>query len=332
MEFLPEWVFAPFIGKPVWAWLMFLAIVLALLVFDLGFLGRRDRQADGRIIGVRESLWLSSFYIAIAVLYGGFVWYRFGGESGMDYFTGYLLEKSLAMDNIFVISLVFAYFRVPRRYQHRVLFWGILGVLILRAIFIGLGAALVNNFDWVLLIFGAFLLFTGIRMLHTGGEPPRIEGNPLLQFLLRHLRVTKDVRGQRFFVREQTAEGVRWLATPLFVALLMVEGADIIFAVDSVPAIFGITTDPFVVYTSNIFAVLGLRALYFTIAALLERFRYLDYALSAVLIFIGLKIFYDEFVGHVPAGVSLAVTLLLLGGGMLVSLLRAAREEPQQGD
>ncbi len=311
-----------FLGTPIWLWLVFISIVLTLLVLDLGLLHRKERE-----IGIRESLWLSAFYITIASAFGLWVWSHLGPIAGTDYFTGFLIEKSLSMDNVFVISLIFGYFAVPRRYQHRVLFWGILGVIILRAIMIALGAALVHEFAWILYLFGAFLIATGAKMMLAGDHKPDIAKNPLLLYLRRHLRVTDDLHGQRFLVRlpdEKTGRR-RLFATPLLFALLLIEGADLIFAVDSVPAIFAITADPFIVYTSNIFAILGLRALYFALAAMVERFRYLHYALALVLIFIGGKIFYAQLFGKVDSWISLAVTFGLLAGGIVVSLLATRR-------
>lgn len=320
-----EWLTADLAGKPVWEWLGFLLLVLGLLVLDLAYFGRGP-QGEPREIGVRESLRLSALYVAVALAYAGWIYYRHDVDPAIDFLTGYVVEKSLAMDNIFVISLVFAYFNIPRRYQHRTLFWGILGVLLLRGVMIGLGAALVANFEEALLVFGGFLLFSGARIVWKRGEEPDIGNNVLWKFAQRHLRITGTLHGERFFVvSDEGHSQPRLQATPLFMALLMVEGADVVFAVDSVPAVFGITRDPYIVYTSNIFAILGLRALYFALAALIDRFRYLDFALAAVLVFIGGKIFYDHFVGHVPALLSLAVTLGLLGAGMAASLRHARR-------
>lgn len=321
---LPEFLFLPFLGQPAWAWLSFLALVVVLLAFDLGVLHRKEREIE-----VRESLYLSAFYIAIALAFGGFVWWRMGAEAGQLFITGFLVEKTLAMDNIFVISLIFSYFAVPRVFQHRVLLWGILGVIVLRGIMIGLGAKLIAEFDWILLVFGAFLLFTGIKMLAMADRTPEIGDNALLRFLRRRLRVTSDFVGHRFLVRRpHPADPSRmvWYATPLFLALLMVEAADLVFAVDSIPAIFAITQDPYIVYTSNIFAILGLRALYFALAAMMHRFRYLKYALALILVFIGAKILFAEFFFHVPAGLSLGVTLFLLASGIVVSLLKTRQE------
>ena len=317
MAGVSTFVVAEFLGTPVWLWLAFLAIVLTLLAFDLGVLHRDDRA-----IGVAESLWLSAGYIAMGLAFGGWVWWHLGAEPGIDYFTGFLIEKSLSMDNVFVIAMIFAFFAVPREYQHRVLFWGIVGVIVLRAIMIGLGAALVSQFSWVLYVFGAFLLATGVKMLVFADAKPDLARNPLLRFMRRHVRVTDALHGNRFFVRlpdAATGRAVRH-ATPLFLALVLIEFADLIFAVDSVPAIFAITQDPFIVYTSNIFAILGLRALYFALAAMIHRFHYLKYALALVLIFIGAKIFLVNVVGKFPPALSLSVTLGLIAGGVLWSL------------
>ncbi len=308
-----------FAGTPVWAWGGFFAIVIALLAFDLGVLNKRDHE-----IGVRESLMLSAFYVSIACLFGAGVWYWFGAEKGLEFFTGYAIEESLSLDNVFIISLIFTTFAIPRIYQHRVLFWGIIGVIVMRGTMIGLGAALIAHFEWVLYLFGAFLIITGIKMLCTKDHDTSIKCHPLVLWLQRHIRMTPDLHGHSFFVHLKDAETGRKVlyATPLFLTLVVVECADLVFAVDSVPAVFAITTDPFIVYTSNIFAILGLRALYFALAAVLYRFAYLKYALAAVLIFIGGKIFYADLVDKVPAAVSLSVTCGLLASGVLVSLIK----------
>ena len=287
---------SPFLGKAVWVWLVFIGVVITLLAFDLGVLHKDDRE-----IGVRESLLLSAGYISVAVLFGAWVWWLQGAQSGMEYYTGFLIEKSLSMDNVFVIALIFSYFAIPRQYQHRVLFWGILGVIVLRAIMIGLGATLVSQFSWILYLFGAFLVITGIKMWVIADHMPDIANNPLLKFLRKRMRVTPQIEGNAFFVTRPdpvSGKAVRW-ATPLFLALCLVEFVDLVFAVDSVPAIFAITTDPFIVYTSNIFAILGLRALYFALAAMIHRFKYLKYALALVLVFIGTKIFLVGIIGKI---------------------------------
>jgi len=306
-----------FLGKPAWVWLVFLGIVVSLLAFDLGVLHKDDHE-----IGVRESLLLSAGYISVATLFGAWVWWFLGAQSGMAYYTGFLIEKSLSMDNVFVIALIFTYFAIPRQYQHRVLFWGILGVIVLRALMIGLGTALVTQFSWVLYLFGAFLIITGVKMWLMVDHVPDFANNALLKFLKKHMRVTEKLHGNAFWVQEPdpaTGKLVR-TATPLFLALVMIEFVDVVFAVDSVPAIFAITTDPFIVYTSNIFAILGLRALYFALAAMIHRFKYLKYALALVLVFIGTKIFLVGFIGKFPPVISLSVTFGLIAGGVLVSM------------
>ena len=326
MEWIAAAGFADVMGKPAWVWLVFVGIVLTLLVLDLGVLQRRVRE-----IGVRQSLILSAFYISAGLAFGGWIWWSQGAGSGMEYMTGFLIEKSLSLDNVFVISLIFGYFAVPAAYQHRVLFWGILGVIVMRAVMIALGAAIVSNFSWVLYLFGAFLVLTGIKMLLPSSGPPDVANSPVLKLARRWMRVTDDYHGNRFFVRlpePGTGRVVRF-ATPLFLALLLVEAADLVFAVDSVPAIFAITSDPYIVYTSNIFAILGLRALYFALAAMVHRFHALKYALALVLVFIGGKIFWNQIMGKLDPAISLSVTLALILGGIVFSLLRPA---PARGE
>jgi tellurite resistance protein TerC len=317
MDALLPFLQTDFLGKPAWMWLAFFGIVITLLALDLGVLHKDEKE-----IGVGESLALSAGYISVALAFGGWVWWTMGAQSGMEYLTGFMIEKSLSMDNVFVIALIFSFFAIPRQYQHRVLFWGILGVIVLRALMIGLGAALVTQFSWILYVFGAFLVITGIKMWIMADHEPDIANNPVLKFLKKHMRVTQGLRGNAFFVSEpdpKTGKVVRW-ATPLFLALALVEIVDLVFAVDSVPAIFAITSDPFIVYTSNIFAILGLRALYFALAAMIHRFHYLKYALALVLVFIGSKIFLVGIIGKTPAWISLSVTFGLIAGGVLVSL------------
>lgn len=314
-----------FLGTPVWLWLGFLGLVLGLLAFDLGILNKGSKE-----IGVRESLKLSALYIALGLGFGGFVWFQLGAGKGLEYVTAFLVEKSLALDNVFVIALIFGFFAIPRHLQHRVLFWGVLGVIVLRAIMIGLGAALVAEFSWILYLFAAFLVFTGIKMLWMGDHEPDLANNPVLRWIRRHFRVTEDLRGEAFVVRERDGSGrMRTFLTPLLLALIMVEIADIVFAVDSVPAVFAISSDPFIVYTSNIFAILGLRALYFALAAVLHRFAYLKQALAVLLVFIGSKVFVADLLGwqKFPAGASLAITFAILAAGVLVSLWKTRREE-----
>lgn len=306
-------------------WALFLGLVLALVVFDLGLLHRRPRE-----IGIVESLTLSAFYITLALGFGAWVWWELGQKAGVEYLTGFLIEKSLAMDNVFVIAMIFAYFGIPRIHQHRALLYGILGVLVLRGIMIGAGVALVSNFEWVLYLFAVFLILTGVKMMATPEHNYDVSGNPVLKFLKRHLRVSEQHHGHAFFVRQTDSATGRAVivATPLFLALLMIEFADVVFAVDSIPAIFAITTDPYIVYTSNIFAVLGLRALYFALAAMIHRFVYLRYALASILIFIGAKVFAADLAGidKLPPALSLAVTVLLLATGILASLWKTRQD------
>ena len=317
MDFLPQFLYDPFLGKAIWIWLLFIGIVVTLLAFDLGVLHKDDHEIE-----VKESLFLSAGYISVALLFGAWVWWYLGSTSGMEYFTGFMIEKSLSMDNVFVIAMIFSYLAIPRLYQHRVLFWGILGVIVLRAIMIGLGASLVTQFSWILYLFGVFLVVTGVKMWLMADHTPDIANNPILKFLRKRMRVTPQIEGNAFFVTKpdvETGKPVRWV-TPLFLALVMVEIIDLVFAVDSVPAIFAITNDPFIVYTSNIFAILGLRALYFALAAMVHRFKYLKYALALVLVFIGTKIFLVGIIGKIPPVFSLSVTFGLIAGGVAVSM------------
>jgi tellurite resistance protein TerC len=316
---MEAFLFADFLGKPAWMWLSFIAIVIVLLAFDLGVLHRKAKEIE-----VGESLILSAVYIGLGLAFGAWVWWYLGEKSGMEYLTGFAVEKVLAMDNVFVIAMIFTYFAIPRLYQHRVLFWGILGVIVLRAIMIGIGAPIVENFSWVLYIFAVFLILTGVKMLVIGDKPMDIANNPVLKWVKRRYNVTDELHGEKFFVQlpdPRTGKLARFM-TPLFLALILIEIADVIFAVDSVPAIFLITTDPFIVYTSNIFAILGLRALYFALAAMVARFKYLKYALSMLLIFIGSKIFIAWGMGWVkfPTAWGLGITVAILASGILFSL------------
>ena len=320
MEFMTvEWM-----GKPAWMWAAFLLVVVGLLAFDLGVLHRKAHE-----IGVRESLLLSGFYIVVALLFGVWVWVRLGADSGLDYLTGFAIEKSLAMDNVFVIAMIFSAFGIPRLHQHRVLFWGVLGVIVLRAIMIAAGAALVSRYEWALYVFAGFLIFTGGRMVATSPKEDATAGRGLMNWLIRRVPVTDQLHGARFFVREDDATG-RWVwrATPLFLALVTIEFADVIFAVDSVPAIFAITTDPYIVYTSNIFAILGLRALYFALAAVIHRFAYLKQALAILLVFIGGKVIAAPLMGleKFPPAISLGVTAAILAAGILWSMWKTRAE------
>jgi tellurite resistance protein TerC len=321
MEFLMmDWM-----GKPLWSWLTFIGIVFAIMAFDLGLFNRK-----AHLPSIKESSGLTTLYIIIAVAYGAWIWASMGEMKAMEFYTGYVMELSLSVDNIFVISLVFASLSIPGEYRHRVLFWGILGVLLLRAIFIGLGAALVSQFAWVLLLFGVFLLFTGIKMFFSNEEAKDISDNRILKWMRNHMLITPGLVGQRFFLRQPHPQNPARLAlwvTPLFVALVIVNVVDVVFAVDSVPAVFAVTQDPFIVYTSNVFACIGLRSLYFTLEAMVHRFQYLSKALAIVLTFIGGKIMAAEIFHYkIPTEVSLAVVLSLIVGGVVVSLARTAKK------
>jgi tellurite resistance protein TerC len=332
-----EFLFYEFVNKPLWLWLMFLTIVIALMIFDLGVLHKDDHE-----LGVAESLKLSAFYIAIAIAFGGYIWWAWsngtlvtsdGTNPVASYFQGYIIEKVLSIDNVFVISLIFGYFAIPRKYQYRALVWGIIGVIILRGIMIAIGAELISNYGWVTLVFAAFLAFTGIRMLFVPEGDTDVSKNPVVKLTAKYMNVTKDLHGQKFFVRQPhpTTGKLVLFATPLFVSLIVINFADLIFAVDSVPAIFLITTDTFIVYTANIMAILGLRALYFALAALVHRFHYLKYALAVVLIFIGLKGFYSYFFGKFDPYLSLAITIGIIVAGIVYSLWKTRGDDDGHG-
>jgi len=326
MEFLT----IVWLGTPVWFWLSFLGLVITLTAFDLGILHKEDRE-----MGIAESLKLSAFYISIALLFGIWVYFQktaaFGAVVGADltmkYYTGFFIEKALSVDNIFVIGLIFTTFGIPRKYQYRALLWGIIGVIVLRGIMIALGAALVEQYYWVLYFFAVFLIATGVKMLFANEKPMDVANNPVVKLISRMMRVTPELHEQRFFVRVPDSKTGKLViaATPLFLALVVINVVDLIFAVDSVPAIFAITTDTFIVYTSNIMAVLGLRALYFALAAMVHRFHYLKYALALVLVFIGSKIFVADFIlggEKFPPVLSLGVTFGLIAGGIIWSLVK----------
>lgn len=296
---------------PWWAWAGFLALIVALLATDL-LLSRGER------IGIRKSIWLTAGYVAVALVFGAGLYAVAGGRVALDYFTGFALEKALSLDNIFVFVVIFRAFRVPEQPQHLVLVWGVLSALAMRGAFIFAGVTLLRHYEWLMLVFGALLVFSGGRLLLRGtDEPPDPRKTRLYRFAARHLRVTHEFRGNRFLVRENGA----LYATPLLLTLIVVEATDVVFAVDSIPAILSVTRDPFVVFTSNVFALLGLRALYFALRGVIERFRYLKPALSLLLVVIGLKIFAAEFV-EIPVWATLSVTLAVLAGGIGLSLAR----------
>ena len=298
---------------PVWGWAAVLAVILAMLAVDL-VAHRREH-----VVSVREAAVWSAIWVSLGLGFGVVVWNVYGAQAGGEYFAGYLIEKSLAVDNVFVFALIFTYFAVPRQYQHRVLFYGVLGALVFRAIFIAGGAALLDQFHWILYVFGAFLVITGWRMFRHRNEESDPGRNPVLRLVRRFVPTTDEFHGQKFWVRKAG----RWVATPLFVVLVMVETTDIIFAVDSIPAIFAVTQEPFLVFTSNAFAILGLRAMYFLLADLMHRFVYLKLGLAAILVFVGVKMLLLD-VYKVPIGVSLGVIALLITVSVAASL-RATR-------
>jgi tellurite resistance protein TerC len=328
MELMQSIFFADFLGTPGYFWLIFIAIVITLLAFDLGVLHKDDHE-----ISARESFMLYGGYVTIAMIFGAWVWWSRGAQSGLEFFTGYVIEQSLAMDNIFVIATIFTYFAIPRKYQHRVLFWGILGAIVMRAIMIGFGAALVTQFNWILYVFGAFLVFTGLNMFRAVESEGNLEDNKLLKWLRRRFNITDKLHGHDFTTKQPhptTGKMVTWL-TPLGVALILVEFVDLVFAVDSVPAIFAITLDPFIVYTSNIFAILGLRSLYFALAAAMHRFVYLKYSLALILTLVGIKIFMVPLGIKVDTVLSLVATLSILAAGIGYSLWVTRKEQlPRQ--
>jgi tellurite resistance protein TerC len=299
-----------------WGWVGFNVVVLAILALDLGVLHRKSEK-----VSLKEAAIWSGVWVALSLCFALAIYRTMGKESGLEFLTGYLIEYALSVDNIFVFVLIFSYFSVPEKYQHRVLFWGIIGALVLRGVMIVAGSALVTRFAWTLYIFGAFLVVTGLRMaLQKDDVAYHPERDPVLRLARRLVPVTADYRGDKFFVHEADATGkMRYSATPLFIVLLIVDTTDIIFATDSIPAIFAVTRDPFIVYTSNICAVLGLRALYFLLANIVDKFVYLKLGLSVVLIFIGAKMLLEYFL-HIPILAALAVVGAILGTSILASL------------
>ncbi len=316
-------------------WIGFLVGVIALLALDLGVFNRTPH-----IISTREALGWTGFWIALSLAFNGMVYFIYeygwfgvaeavghtggGDKAALEFFTAYLVEKSLSLDNIFVMALVFRYFRVPPAQQHRVLFWGVLGALVLRGVMIGFGLALIDRFDWVRYVLGGFLLLTAVKMAISGAEEVDPEKNLLMRLVRRFVPVTQGFREGRFIVRE----GGQTMVTPLFLALLVVESTDVVFAVDSIPAVFGVTSDAFIVFTSNVCAILGLRALYFALAAILHRFHYIQHSLVGVLAFVGVKMLIADAI-HVPAALSLGIIAGLIAVGLLVSLWMARGEDDE---
>jgi len=309
------------LSESIWLWVGFNVLVVAFLALDLGVLHRKSH-----VIGIREALIWSAIWIAVALVFNLGIYFWRGTEVALEFLAGYLIERSLSVDNIFVFILVFSYFRVPAQYQYKVLFWGIIGALVMRALLIAAGVTLVQRFDWVLYVFGAFLVYTGIKLLLRKDEQINPDRSLVLRAFRRLLPVTAEYHGDRFFVRQAG----KLFATPLFIVLIVVETTDVVFAIDSIPAILGITLDPFIVYTSNVFAILGLRALYFAIAGLVRLFRYLDYGLSGVLVFIGVKMLIADLY-HMPVALALGVVVVILTASIVASLLRPVGREDDAG-
>ncbi len=299
--------------ESLWLWVGFNIFILVMLALDLGVFHRKSH-----VVSLKESLAWTGVWVALALAFNAGVWYYAGSTKALEFFTGYVIEKSLSVDNVFVFALLFSYFAVPPLYQHKVLFWGILGALIMRAIMIALGAVLITKFAWIIYVFGGFLILTGIKMIVKREEEIHPERNPVVRWFKKLMPVTPEYRGDKFFVREN---GVR-MATPLFVVLLLVEFTDLIFAVDSIPAIFAVTKDPFIVYTSNVFAILGLRSLYFALAGVMDKFHYLKIGLGVVLTFVGVKMILAHTAWKIDTLVSLGVIVLILTTSVVMSLLR----------
>ena len=298
----------------IWFWVAFNAFVLLMLALDLGVFHRKAHD-----VSLREATVWSIVWVALALVFAAGVYAWWGPPRALEFLTGYVIEKSLSVDNIFVFVMLFSYFAVPTRYQHRVLFWGVLGALVMRGVFIGAGSYLLQQFHWVIYVFGAILLVTGVK-LALRSEIYDPAANPVLRLAKRFLPLTPQYHGQRFWVRE----GTRWVATPLFLVLLLVEAADLVFAIDSIPAIFAVTSEPFLVYTANVFAILGLRSMYFLLAGVVHRFVYLKYGLAAVLVFVGAKMMLVD-VYKIPIVASLAVVATLIAGSIIASLLVSRR-------
>jgi tellurite resistance protein TerC len=303
-------------------WIGFNALVLVLLALDLGVFNRKAHA-----VSVKEALGWSVVWVSLAVAFGLWIGHEMGRQSMLEFYAGYLVEQALSVDNLFVFILIFGYFKIPAALQHRVLFWGILGALLMRGAMIGAGAVLIAQFHWIIYIFGAFLVITGIRMAMGGNEEIEPEANPVIRLVRRVIPITTRFHGEHFFVRESLTPGgvVRLMATPLFVVLVLVETTDVVFAVDSIPAIFGVTRNPFLVYTSNVFAILGLRSMYFVLANVITKFHLLKYGLSVVLVFVGVKMLVSE-IRPIGIGVSLGVVAAVLVGSVLLSLVIPPKE------
>lgn len=297
---------------PLWGWGLFNFFVLLMLALDLGVFHRKAHKVE-----MKEALTWSGVWIALAMLFNVWVYYQLGAQPALEFLTGYVVEKSLSVDNIFVFLMIFAYFQVPDAYKHKVLFWGIIGALIFRAVFIFAGVALLERFHWLIFVFGGFLILTGIKMALVHDKKIEPEKNPLIRGFRKVMPVTEGYEGDKFFVKR----GLKNYATPLFLVLLFIEFSDIVFALDSIPAILAITKDPFLVYTSNVFAILGLRALFFALEGLMGLFKFLSYGLAAILAFVGSKMIYNGFGNKFPVGPSLLIILGILAVSIIASLM-----------
>ncbi|HZI17036.1 MAG TPA: TerC family protein [Pyrinomonadaceae bacterium] len=302
----------------IWAWVGFNAFILFMLLLDLGLFNRKAHA-----VTYKEATVWSVVWITLALIFGAGVFYYMGSELGLMYLTGYLIEKSLSVDNLFVFLLIFSYFKVPAKYQHRVLFWGVIGALVMRAIMIFLGAALITRFEWIIYVFGAFLVYTGIRMFKQDEQDIHPEENPVVRLVTRLVPITRHYEEERFFTRVNG----RLHGTLLLLVLIVVEVTDLVFAVDSIPAIFAITTDTFIVYTSNIFAILGLRSLYFLLAGVIEKFHYLRVGLAIVLTYIGTKMLLHAVHINIPTLISLGIVALVLGASVAASFIWPKKAE-----
>jgi tellurite resistance protein TerC len=305
----------------IYFWIGFHVVIFTMLALDLGVFHKKTHK-----VPVKEALTWVAVWVTLALLFNLFIFFEFGKTKALEFFTGYIIEYSLSVDNIFVFILIFTYFGVKDEYQHKVLFWGILGALVMRGIFIFAGVALINRFEWVVLVFGGFLVFTGLKMLFTKQAEVHPEANPLVRFFKKFLPVTHEMHGDKFFIKRDH----KLFATPLFLVLLVIESSDLIFAVDSIPAILAITQDRFIVYTSNVFAILGLRSLYFALAGIMDFFRFLKIGLAFVLTFVGVKMLTAYFHIHIPIVISLAVIVSILAVSILASLIIKEKVEKEE--
>ena len=300
-----------------WYWIGFNAFVLIMLALDLGVFHKKTHE-----VKVKEALIWTAVWIALAMVFNAGIFHFFGKEKGVEFLTGYVIEKSLSVDNIFVFIMVFSYFQIPTKYQHKVLFWGVLGALVMRAIFIFAGVALISKFHWIIYIFGGFLIFTGFKMLLQEDKPIEPEKNPLIKLVRKILPVSNELHGDKFIIKQ----GAKTIATPLLLVLVLIEFTDLIFAVDSIPAILAISKDPFIVYTSNVFAIMGLRSLYFALSGITQYFVYLKYGLAAILIFVGTKMSIVDFY-KVPVLLSLLIIVTILAISVIASLMVKSTED-----